>query len=186
MTIPIDMGISTSVGMFYSIIAGEKLEDEESILKSRPYKIGMGAYLLETVLPILAYKTAPDWMLMYYADHKKIPRAIQAAMFLLYPLMFTFGFLLVPQLEAMREGLSRKALAGIIAFELLFIATNSRRINYVGTTEEFERGDTTPLYSHPLGRVGVVLAPVLSVPVAIWSIRKIRKPAPGSRERHPA
>lgn len=185
MTIPIDMGISTSVGMFYSIIAEEQLESEKSILKSRPFKIGMGAYLLDTALPILAYKTAPDWMLMYYADHRKIPKVIQAAMFLLYPLMFTLGFLLVPQLEAIQEGLSRKALAGIIAFEFLFIVTNIRRINNVGTTEEFERGDTTPFHRHPLGRVGVVLAPVLSVPVAIWSIRKIRKPAPDSRGRHP-
>ncbi len=178
MTVPMDMGISTLMGMGYSLAAARTLEEGDSILASRQYRVGMGAYAVDTAIAAMAYITAPDWMLMYYTDHRKIPKVLQVALFLLYPVLFTFGFLLAPQLESVEEGLSRKVFAGLVVCEMLFIILNFKRLRYVGSTEQFERGEATPFFRHALGRVPVAVAVALSVPTLVWSIREVRKRNP--------
>jgi len=113
MTVPLDLGLTTGVGMVFSLAAEEKLQemDKESVLKSKPFRMGM---IFNTVVGVgiaaWCYKLAPDWMLMYYADHRKLPRPVQVGIFGLYHLTYTFGFLftegLSPGCSASRRPIS--------------------------------------------------------------------------------
>lgn len=174
MTIPIDVAMSTCMGMGYSAVAAGALEEDEPLLASRPFKVSFGAYMVTSIIAVVAYIMAPDWMLMYYADHRKIPRTVQAGFFALYPVMFTSGFLLAPQLEKLNKGLCWKVLAGIAFAEILFILVNFKRLWYVGTIEEFEKGEGKSVLFHPLGFL-LGAGSLMALPATRWVVREMKK-----------
>lgn len=159
MTVPLDLGLCTWMGMSFSLAAKDALDGmgEEPLLASKPYLAGLAfSTAVGTGIAAWCYREAPDWMLMYYADHEDIPPAVQVGMFGIYPLMYTFGFLFAHQLEKKRRGLGWAAWAGNFAFSLTYILVSMKRLLVVGTTEEYKRGEARSIFKTPL-------APVLSV-----------------------
>jgi drug/metabolite transporter (DMT)-like permease len=160
MTVPYDLGINTWLGMTFSLAALDKLEgmeSDESVLGTKPYLHGL-AYSATVGMGIagICYKLAPDWMLMYYGDHDKIPPAIETAMFGLYPAMYTLGFLLTQQLERKKKGLGWVIWAANLAGVLGLMLATRKRVLKVGTTEEYEKGEARSI-------VKTSLAPILAV-----------------------
>lgn len=160
MTVPYDLGINTWFGMTFSLVALDKLEameGGESLLGTKPYREGLAfAAVVGMGIAGICYKLAPDWMLMYYGDHEKIPPVIQVAMFGLYPAMYTLGFLLAPQLERKKKGLGWVAWGANLAGELGYMLATLKRSTKVGTTEEYEKGEARSIFKTPL-------APILAV-----------------------
>lgn len=170
MTVPLDLGINAWMGMTFSLAAKEKLEGMdpgESVLASKPYLEGLAfAAVVGVGIAGICYKLAPDWMLMYYADHERIPSAVQVGMFGLYPAMYTLGFLLAQQLERKKDKLGWVAWSGNLAEVLGYIALSMDRLLKVGTTAEYERGEARSIFKS-------ALAPILMVgmPGAIPALR---------------
>jgi len=160
MTVPLDLGINTWMGMSFSLAAKEKLagmDPGESLLASKPYRDGLAfAAVVGMGIAGICYKLAPDWMLMYYGDHEKIPPAVQVGMFGLYPAMYTLGFLLAQQLEKKTDKLGWAAWAGNFFGVLGYIAVSWDRLLKVGTTAEYERGEARSIFK-------TALAPLLMV-----------------------
>lgn len=174
MTVPLDLGLTTGVGMVFSMAAEEKLQemDKESVLMSKPFRMGM---IFNTVVGVgiaaWCYKLAPDWMLMYYADHRKLPKPVQVGMFGLYHLTYTFGFLLAHQLSKIQKGLDRRAFAAVLAYEITYIMLSMPRLLKVGTTQEFEEGRAVSIFGTPLARIlgpGIPLA----IPALFYAAKK--------------
>lgn len=174
MTVPLDLGLTTGIGMVFSMAAEEKLAelDKESLLKSKPFRMGMAFNTVVGVgIAAWCYRLAPDWMLMYYADHRRFPRAVQVGMFGLYPLTYTLGFLLAPQLARAKKGRDRKAFAGVIAYELSYILLSLRRLLNVGTMQEFEEGEARSIFKTSLAPI-LILGIPLAVPALFYTARK--------------
>lgn len=175
MTVPYDLGINTWLGMTFSLAAMDKLkgmESGESVLGTKPYLHGL-AYAATVGMGIagICYKLAPDWMLMYYGDHDKIPTAIEAAMFGLYPAMYTLGFLLAPQLERTKKGLGWVAWAGNLTGVLGLMLATMKRVTRVGTTEEYEKGEARSIIRSPLAPI-LVLGMPSAVPALYYFAKR--------------
>jgi hypothetical protein len=157
MTVPLDLGINTWIGMSFSLAAQDKLEDLEkdsSILATRPYRDGLAfAATVGMGIAGLCYKVAPDWMLMYYADHNDIPAGVQAGMFGLYPAMYTLGFLLARQLEKKRKSLGWVAWGANFMGVLGFTLVSLNRLLKVGTTEEYQKGEAKSIFKSALAPI---------------------------------
>jgi hypothetical protein len=67
----------------------------------------------------------------------------------MYPAMFSLGYLLAPQLEQVRHGLSRKTMGAIMAYEALFVVLGWKRFSHICTFEEFESGSSKMAVWHP-------------------------------------
>ncbi|NPV60821.1 MAG: hypothetical protein HPY75_14320 [Actinobacteria bacterium] len=160
MTVPLDIGINSWMGMSFSLAAKKKLESmdpAESVLAGKPYLEGLAfAATVGMGIAGICYKLAPDWMLMYYADHEKIPPAVQVGMFGLYPAMYTLGFLLAQQLEKKKDKLGWAAWTANLFGVLGYIAASWDRLVKVGTTAEYERGEARSIFK-------TALAPMLMV-----------------------
>jgi hypothetical protein len=176
MTVPLDLGINSWLGMTFSLVAKEKLEEigpGESVLASKPFVHGLAFSMAVGVgIAGICYKLAPDWMLMYYGEHEKIPEPVQVAMFGLYPAMYTLGFLLAQQLEKKKDKLGWVAWSGNLAEVLGYIALSMNRLLKVGTTGEYERGEARSIFKTPL-------APLLfvGIPGAVPALRYFAKKA---------
>lgn len=160
MTVPLDLGINSWIGMSFSLAASEKLEKMEpgeSVLATAPYLGGLAfAATVGMGIAGICYKLAPDWMLMYYADHEDIPTAVQAGMFGLYPAMYTMGFLLAQQLEKKQKKLGWAAWGANFAGVFGFMLASMDRLLKVGTTEEYKNGEARSIFK-------TALAPLLMV-----------------------
>ncbi len=163
MTVPLDLGINTWIGMTFSLAGARKLDamdPEESILTSKPYLYGLG-YSATVGMGIagICYALAPDWMLMYYADHDDIPAPVQAGMFAFYPAMYTLGFFLGRQLEKKKKKLGWAAWAFNFLASLGYILVSLNRLLKVGTTDEFNRGDGKSIFKSTLAPILIVGMP---------------------------
>lgn len=149
MTVAMDLPFNLMSGMDYSLKVYERTREAENLLASRPFRMSLLSSLPITAAVAWIYGKTPDWMLSYYADHRKIPRAMQGALFLAYPAMYALGYLAAPQLEQLSEGLTRKVIGGILAYEALFAILGWRRFTHICTTEEFHSGESSISYWHP-------------------------------------
>jgi drug/metabolite transporter (DMT)-like permease len=163
MTVPLDLGINTWMGMTFSLVAKGKLEGMEageSVLGSKPYVEGLAfAATVGMGIAGICYKLAPDWMLMYYGDHEKIPPAVQVSMFGLYPAMYTLGFLFAQQLERKKKGLGWVAWSGNFLGVLGYMLVSMDRLLKVGTTGEYEKGEARSIFKTPLAPLLLVGLP---------------------------
>lgn len=144
-----DWPFNVMSGLNYSLKVYEKTGESENLLNSRLYRVAILSSLTITAAVAWIYTKTPDWMLSYYADHRKIPKAIQALVFLAYPAFYTMGYTLAPQLEQVQEGLTKKVIAGIIAYEALFAVLGWKRLSHICTMEEFESGESRMAVWHP-------------------------------------
>jgi hypothetical protein len=144
-----DWPLFAITGMHYSQQAFEKYGKTEGLLKSRHFKTALLGSLPITAATGWIYTKTPDWMNMYYTDHRKIPKPMQAGLILMYPVMLIFGYLLAPQLEGIEKGLTKKAIASIVALDAIYITLSYKRFLRICTTEEFEKGEGKNLLFHP-------------------------------------
>ena len=111
MTIPLDATLTTALGVAFHMAAGERLaaggsaeavagapSGARSLVQSPYYRWGM-AYnaAVGMGIAVSAYALQPDWMWMYWLDASRLPIWVVLYVFLLYPAMFTFGFLLADE-----------------------------------------------------------------------------------------
>ena len=163
MTVPLDLGINSWLGMTFSLAAQEKLGElgqDESVLTTTPYLEGL-AYAATVGMGIagICYKLAPDWMLMYYGDHDDIPKAVQVAMFGMYPAMYTLGFMLATQLEKKKARLGWTVWGINLTGVLGFIIASLNRLLKVGTTEEYRTGEAKSIFKTALAPILIVGMP---------------------------
>ncbi len=149
MTVAMDLPFNVMSGLRYSLKVYERTGKCDGLLSTRPYVTALLSGLPITGAVAWIYTKTPDWMLSYYADHRRIPRAMQALLFCCYPVMFTFGFVTAPQLEQVREGLTKRVIAAIMAYEALFALLGWRRFTHICTLEEFECGRSRLSVRHP-------------------------------------
>lgn len=149
-TFPLDMMLSQGLGMAFSLARGEK-EKERNILASVFFRAGLLFELTVAVgVAYVCYRMYPDWMLMYFADHEKVPKGIIAYIFSGYLAMYTFGFLVVNPLSRTRKSLPWGVFAALMAAILAFIGLTFRRLWYVGSYREYHRGNARPVTDTPL------------------------------------
>ena len=166
MTVPLDMGLTFGIGMTFGIAGDEEVKKAECATKTGAFRKGL-LYNTFVALGIAAilYKISPDWMLMYYTDHEKIPKPVKLGLFSLYNLMYVLGFIAVRKLEAKREGLSRVAYACCMIMVNLYTLISIKRLLRVGTIEEFRNGEATFMLKSPvalvLGLGGAVAVPLI-------------------------
>jgi hypothetical protein len=157
MTVPLDLGINTWIGMSFSLAAQDKLkelENDGTILATTPYRDGLAfAATVGMGIAGLCYKVAPDWMLMYYADHEDIPVGVQAGMFGLYPAMYTLGFLMAHQLEKKRKSLGWVVWGANFIGVLAFTLVSLDRLLKVGTTREYKEGEAKSIFKSALAPI---------------------------------
>ncbi len=181
MTVPLDLGINTWLGSTFALAAKEKLagmEASESVLSSRPYRDGLAfAAAVGMGIAGICYKLAPDWMLMYYADHERIPPAVQVGMFGLYPAMYTLGFLLAHELEKKKDRLGWAAWAGNFFGVLGYIALSWDRLLKVGTTAEYEAGEACSIFRTALAPILIIGMPSALPALYYFAKRAARQPA---------
>lgn len=149
MTVVMDLPFNIMYGMSYSLEVYERTGKCDGLLATRPYVIAVLSTLPITGMVAWIYTKTPDWMLSYYTDHRKVPKAIQVLLFFCYPVMFTFGYVMAPQLEQVRKGLAKKAIAAIMVYELLFVLLGWKRFTHICSTEEFESGHSRLSIWHP-------------------------------------
>lgn len=176
MTVPLDLGINSWLGMTFSLAAREKLgrlEQDDSVLVTVPYLEGL-AFSAAVGMGIagICYKLAPDWMLMYYADHDDIPTGVQVAMFGLYPAMYTLGFMMATQLEKKRKRLGWAAWGANFLGVLGFILVSLDRLLKVGTTEEYRSGEAKSIF-----RTSLALVLIAGIPGAFPALYYFAKRA---------
>lgn len=179
MTIPLDATLTTALGVAFHMAAGERLEaggpaqagagapsGARSLLSSPYYRWGM-AYntAVGMGIAVAAYALQPDWMWMYWLDASRLPIWTVLYVFLLYPAMFTFGFLLAHEAKKLRPGGGGALLTGLLALLLCFIAATWGRIWNVGTISEWDAGACTPLIG--AGFAALPLTWVLSIGFAV-------------------
>lgn len=166
MTVPLDTGLTFGIGMTFGMAGDKEVKEAESATKTRAFRKGL-LYntVVATSFSALLYKIAPDWALMYYTDHEKVPKPVKVGMFSLYSLMYTLGFLSVRKLESKQEGLSRVVYAIFVVLINLYMLVSVKRLWRVGTTEEFQKGETVPIIKSPLGAVlgvgGAIVVPLI-------------------------
>ena len=178
MTVPLDLGINSWIGMSFSLAAIEKLEamdPGEPVLASKPYVQGLAfAATVGMGIAGICYAIAPDWMLMYYADHEKIPAHVQAGMFGLYPAMYTLGFLLAQQLEKKQKKLGWVAWGCNFAGVFGFMLTSMNRLLKVGTTDEYKKDEAKSIFKTALAPLLMVGMPC-AFPALYYFARKAAK-----------
>ena len=144
--------------------------------------VGMG-------IALTAYFINPDWMWMYWVDPTRLPAAFEVYVFLMYPAMFTLGFLLTDQLERLREGASVKLLGIFLAFLTVFIVVTFPRLWGVGTFGDWINNSTVPMIGgEPFAVTTLAQALLAGFGIAVislvWLLLKIR--ATPSEEKFPS
>ncbi|MBI9077346.1 MAG: hypothetical protein JEZ02_18200 [Desulfatibacillum sp.] len=159
MTIPLDATLTAALGVAFHTAAGNRLTDPgmapgdkgspsgaQSLLKSPYYGWGMAFNTAVGMgIAVTAYALQPDWMWMYWLDASRLPLWVTIYVFLMYPAMFTFGFLLADQAKKLRPGGGAALLTGLLAMLLCLIIATWGRIWNVGTISEWDAGACTPL-----------------------------------------
>lgn len=145
-TLPLDMLLSQGLGMAFSLAQGEKEQEKSSVFATEYFRVGLLFHLVVAFgVALLCYILHPDWMLMYYGDHRKIPRAIIAYIFSGYFAMYTLGFFTVPHLRRIKRELPWAAFFSLLAFIFAFIGLSFHRLWNVGTYHEYHDGTAAPV-----------------------------------------
>jgi len=165
-TFPLDFLLSLGLGMMFSMAQDEKEKEKTSVFRSVYFRVGLAYHFVVAFGVALAcYILYPDWMLMYYADSKKVPRAIIAYIFTGYFAMYTLGFLVVPALRKRREKLPRRSFISLVALIFAFIWLAFHRLWHVGDYDGYYRGDT-----HPITRTELFPVLGISMPAAAGAL----------------
>ncbi len=140
------MLLSLGIGMSFSLARGERETEEETVFADAFFLAGLGFHALVAFgVAFLCYLLYPDWMLMYLADRRKIPRWLIFCIFTAYFVMYVFGYLLVFPLRKKRSFLPVSVFIFILASIFALIFASFDRLWHVGTYEEYHRGEAMPM-----------------------------------------
>jgi hypothetical protein len=166
MTVPIDAALTTTLGTAFYAAAKNHIPSDQPLLTSPYYRWGMAYNVVVGMgIAIAAYLLNPDWMWMYWLDASRLSAGFTVYVFLMYPAMYTFGFLMADQAEKLRRHGSLSMLAGLVIFLVLFIALTFDRLWDVGTTAQWDAGACVPLIGP--GFTFTPLATALTVGLAL-------------------
>lgn len=172
-TLPLDILLSLGLGMTFSMAQDEKEKDKGSVFSSTYFLVGLVFHFVVAFGVALAcYIMYPDWMMMYFGDRRKVPKAIIGYIFTGYFAMYVLGFLVVPPLKKLHRGLPLASFISLMAFIFFFIGITFSRLWHVGDFEEYHRGEAPPITETPLfsvlglsmpGAVGGLVAVLLAL-----------------------
>jgi len=168
--------------MTFAMAQDEKGKEKASVFVNTYFRAGLVFHFVAGFgIALICYVLYPDWMLMYYADNKKVPPAMIGYIFSGYFAMYTLGFLLVPHLRERRERLPRDVFMSLMALIFAFIFVSFHRLWRVGEYDGYHRGDTRPITSTGLLPVLGVAMPA-SVGALVAVLRLLGKRFSGPTE----
>lgn len=168
-TLPLDMMLSLGVGMAFSLAQGEVEIEKRSVFSSTYFLAGLVFQAVAVFgIALLCFGLYPDWMLMYFAPRGNVPNAIIVYVFVGYFAMYVLGFLAVPALRRLRDGLQLAAFGALLVLIFLFIGLTFHRLWYVGGYAAYLAGVApamtgTSLFWILLASMPVVIAGLLLV-----------------------
>lgn len=162
-TLPLDMMLSQGLGMAFSLARGEKEEGERTLFASRYFTVGLTFHAVVAFGVALAcYLLYPDWMMMYFADSREVPKGVVTYIFSGYFAMYTLGFLMVPPMRRVKKELPWVVFAGLLGLVFGFIFLTFHRLWYVGSYQEYKDDEALPI--HKTGLFPILL---ISMPAAV-------------------
>ncbi len=140
------------------------------------------ALLVQTVvgigLPVLGYLVGPDWMWMYYVDHRDLPGWMAWYLLLvLYWIPFGAAYLLGAWLSRKGQRPVVVAFALATAAQIAIIGMTFDRYVHMGTTEEYRAGQAALLPQSSAAatlNAGAAVA-ALSIAAVWWYLRRLRR-----------
>lgn len=136
----LDWGLSFGAGILFAAAGRNEIASARSLLRSRAFRVGF-AWLIAGVLGValLLYAINPDWMWMYFFQ-PRLPGAVVALAFALYPIAFVAGFALGAELASAARvaGWAAAAAVGGVITAAEY-ATRERLFNF-GTFIEYVSG----------------------------------------------
>ena len=146
MTVPIDAALTTTLGTAFDAAARNHIPPDRPLLTGPYFRWGMVYNIVVGMgIAVAAYLINPDWMWMYWMDASRLSSWFTVYVFLMYPAMFTLGFLLADQAEKIKTRGSISLLYALIACVVLFVVLTFGRIWNVGTTAQWDAGTCEPL-----------------------------------------
>lgn len=146
MTVPIDAALTTTLGTAFYAAAKKHIPSDRPLLTGPYYGWGMVYNVVVGMgIAVAAYMINPDWMWMYWVDTSRLSPWFTIYVFLMYPAMFTLGFLLADQAEKIKTRGSISLLYVLIAFVVLFVLLTFSRLWNVGTSAQWDAGACVPL-----------------------------------------
>jgi len=182
-TIQLDMLLTIGLGLLFSYLAHphyQRGSAEQSALKTPYFVYGLlYCVIVGDGVALACYLIRPAWMWMYWVDPERLPPALMVYYFGLYPILFTLGFLAVPELEKLRPGLSLKIFFIDLAAAGLFIFLAFGRLWSVGTLQQYLAGQARPMIGGsplfcPLALV-LLGSMVVALPAAAWMGVRFRR-----------
>ncbi|MBU4173708.1 MAG: hypothetical protein KKB90_09940 [Actinobacteria bacterium] len=186
-TFPLDFMLSLGLGMMFSMAQDEKEKEKASVFRTTYFKVGLAYHFVVAFgVAFACYMLYPDWMLMYYADSRKVPRPIIAYIFSGYFAMYTLGFLVVPPLREKRRERPRRLFIYLMVLIFAFIWFSFHRLWHVGSYRGYYLGDTRPITRTSLFPVlGVSMPMAVGALIAVLHMLRGRFPetavGPGDR-----
>lgn len=161
------------IGLFFGY--GIKDTPTGSVMKTRAYISGKIIVTLFIALVYYSYLLAPDWMWMYFVKASDMSSWIVFYILILYYFAYDVGFFLKIELGKLHKVFPLIALGLALAASVAVTLPLHKRYMNVGTLEQFQSGQTTPLPESPVGKVPGTLSAVLlplAIGLLIWSRRE--------------
>ena len=180
MTVPIDAVLTTTLGTAFYTAAKKHIQSDQPLLTTPYYLWGMTYNIVVGMgIAIVAYLLNPDWMWMYWVDTSRLSFGFTAYVFLMYPTMFTMGFLMADQVEKIKKRGSFLLLVALNTVLFLFILLTLGRLWKVGTISQWDAGTTVPLLGPgfsvtPLA-VALAIGFFLAAISGLWLLRRFVK-----------
>jgi hypothetical protein len=171
-TFIIDWPALIAIGLLFGY--GIKGTPTKSVLMTRAYFCGKIVVTLFVALVYYSYLLAPDWMWMYFVKASDVPSWIVWYVLILYYFAFALGFVLKMELAKIHSKLPILAVILAVASAVLVTVPLGHRYMNVGSLEQYQAGQTTPLPQSPVGRVPGNLTGIL-IPLGFGLIYWSRK-----------
>ncbi len=137
--------IDWPVLIFIGVLFGA-LSPGERWWRSRAFIAGLLTAGAFTVVAMVSYGIAPDWMWMYFLDPSRVAWVLPF-MPLVYLSVFALGFAATISLKALGSPALLVAAAAAVAMEIVLIAITWERYHLVGTRAQWLQGTAHELLS---------------------------------------
>lgn len=152
--------------------------------RSRAFAFGLGSALLFTLVAMISYAVAPDWMWMYFLDPSTVVWAT-ALMPLGYLFTFVLGFAAAVAIAELGASYLVAAGAAAVAAEVVVVAATWDRYRLVATADEWRRGAGHELVGYPTGPARLIALMgagfVVVLVAAVALLWKERRASPADR-----
>lgn len=185
MTVPIDAALTTTIGAAFYTAAKNHIPPDRPLITGPYYLWGMAYNVVVGMgIAVAAYLMNPDWMWMYWVDTSRLSPGFTVYVFLMYPAMYTLGFLLADQAEKIKKRGSHILLGGLVAAVLAFILLTFSRLWNVGTISQWDAGACVPLIGPGLALTPLARALTIGlVPAVVLGVLLLKKFSKGPGEK---